>query len=130
MFFNFFLQAGDPSHQLYTFLQQNNQSATHFMIGLAILQSPADFVFAFNMGGDIAVHTYTHPYMSTLTNMELVAQFGWTMQIISDSTGGYLPKFWRPPYGDMDLRVRAIAMEVFNLSPVLWNEEYVFTKTI
>jgi len=45
------------------------------------------------------------------------------MQIIYDSTGGYLPKFWRPPYGDMDLRVRAIAKEVFGLSPIIWNQD-------
>jgi chitin deacetylase len=93
------------------------------MIGVAILESPADFLEAYNMGGDIAVHTYTHPHMTTLTDEELVAQFGWTMQIIYDSTGGQLPKFWRPPYGDMDLRVRAIAKEVFSLSPIIWNQE-------
>jgi chitin deacetylase len=117
------LQGGDPSHSLYQFLGANNQSATHFMIGVNILGSPVDFLEAYNQGGDIAVHTWTHPFMSTLPNEMLVAQFGWTMQIIYDSTGGQIPKFWRPPYGDMDLRVRAIAKEVFSLSPIVWNEE-------
>lgn len=39
-------------------------------------------------------------------------QLGWTAQLIYNSTGGRVPKFWRPPYGDVDNRVRAIATEV------------------
>ena len=34
------------------------------------------------------------------------------MLLIANSTGGRLPKFWRPPYGDTDVRVSAIAKEV------------------
>ena len=34
------------------------------------------------------------------------------MQLIANSTGGRIPKFWRPPYGDSDARVTAIAREV------------------
>lgn len=34
------------------------------------------------------------------------------MLLIANSTGGRLPKFWRPPYGDTDVRVSAIAREV------------------
>lgn len=73
--------------------------------------------------GDIAVHTYTHPYMTTLTNEQVIAELGFTMQIIHDSSGGRLPKYWRPPYGDSDNRVRAIAKEVFGLTTVIWNQE-------
>ena len=29
--------------------------------------------------------------MTTLTNQELVAEFGWTMEVIHNSTGGRLP---------------------------------------
>jgi chitin deacetylase len=111
---------------LYNFLQENNISATHFMIGVQILNFPSNFQFAFDtLGGDIAVHTWTHPYMTTLSNLDVVAQLGWTMQIIHDSTGGRLPQFWRPPYGDSDNRVRAIAQEVFGLKTIYWNQEYV-----
>ena len=35
------------------------------------------------------------------------------------------PKYWRPPYGDADNRIRAIAKEVFGLEVILWNQEYV-----
>lgn len=63
--------------------------------------------------------------MTTLSNLELVAQFGWSMELIHNSTGGRLPKFWRPPYGDTDVRVKAIASEVFGLTTILWNQEFV-----
>ncbi len=61
--------------------------------------------------------------MTTLSNEAVVAELGWTMQIIADSTGGRVPKFWRPPYGDSDIRVGAIAQEVFGLTSVMWNKE-------
>ena len=59
--------------------------------------------------------------MSSLTNEQLIADLGWCMQIIHDSTGGRVPAFWRPPYGDSDNRVRAIAKEIFGLTTVIWN---------
>lgn len=37
--------------------------------------------------------------MSDLTNEQIVAELGWTQQIISDLTGGRIAKFWRPPFG-------------------------------
>lgn len=61
--------------------------------------------------------------MTTLDNMAVLGQLGWTMEIIHNSTGGRLPKYWRPPYGDSDNRVNAIAREVFGLTTVIWNQE-------
>ena len=61
--------------------------------------------------------------MTTLSNEAVIAEIGWTMQIIFDSTGGLIPKFWRPPFRDADNRIRAIAHEVFGLTTVLWNAD-------
>lgn len=61
--------------------------------------------------------------MTTLSNEDVLAELAWTMQIIHDSTGGRVPRFWRPPYGDVDKRVFAIATEVLGLTTVLWNRE-------
>ncbi|KAF5387831.1 hypothetical protein D9615_000412 [Tricholomella constricta] len=111
------------SPKLLEFLEANDETATHFMIGVNILENPQFFLDIFNSGGDIAVHTWTHPYMTTLTNLEILAQLGWTSEIIRNSTGGRVPKYWRPPYGDSDNRVRAIAKEIFGLETVIWNME-------
>ncbi|GLB34548.1 putative carbohydrate esterase family 4 protein [Lyophyllum shimeji] len=111
------------SSTLLQFLQANNEIATHFVIGVNILQNPQIFQDIVNAGHDIAVHTWTHPYMTTLSNLEILGQLGWTMEIIRNSTGGRVPKYWRPPTGDSDVRVRAIAKEVFGLTTVIWNSD-------
>jgi len=53
----------------------------------------------------------------------VVAQLGWTLQIIYNSTQGRLARYWRPPYGDADARVSAIAKEVFGLTCIIWNHD-------
>ncbi|KAJ7095385.1 carbohydrate esterase family 4 protein [Mycena belliarum] len=111
------------SDKLLTFLKEHTETATHFLIGVNLISNPNEFKTAFEMGGDMAVHTWTHPYMTTLSNEDVVAQLGWTMELIHNSTGGRVPKFWRPPFGDSDNRVRAIAKEVFGLTTVIWNQD-------
>ncbi|KAJ9103866.1 hypothetical protein QFC21_002328 [Naganishia friedmannii] len=86
------------SSELYDFIEANNISATHFMIGGNILNLPDVFARAWKDGG-------------------------WTCQIIADLTGGYVPAYWRPPFGDADYRVRMIAKEVFGLTTVVWNQD-------
>ncbi|TFK75908.1 glycoside hydrolase/deacetylase [Pluteus cervinus] len=111
------------SATLLDFMSANNVTGTHFMIGTNILNNPDTFAKAFNLNHDIAVHTWTHPYMTTLSNLDVLGQLGYTMQLIHNSTGGRVPRFWRPPYGDSDNRVRAIAAEVFGLQTVVWNQD-------
>ncbi|KAJ3736366.1 chitin deacetylase [Lentinula guzmanii] len=111
------------SPALLDFLEANNETVTHFMIGVNIIDQPDSFTRSVELGHDIAVHTWTHPYMTTLSNEDVLAQLGWTMQLIHNSTGGRLPKFWRPPYGDTDVRVNAIAKEVFGMETILWNQD-------
>ncbi|KAG8994648.1 hypothetical protein FRB90_000372, partial [Tulasnella sp. 427] len=113
----------EHSPKLYDFLKSQNVKATHFFIGEQILGFPTYAQTAFQNGDDLAVHTWTHRYMTGLTNAEAVAEFGYTMQIIADVTGGRVPKFWRPPYGDSDNRIRAIAKHIFGLTQVDWNQD-------
>ena len=114
-----------PSADLYAFLQQNEIKATHFFIGINIINNWNEFNTAYQTNqDDIAVHTWTHPYMTTLSNEDVVAQLGWTLQLIYNSTEGRLARYWRPPYGDIDARVTAIAKEVFGLTAIVWNHEY------
>lgn len=48
--------------------------ATHFLIGIYIRNTPDLFTRIFESGGDLAVHTYNHPYMTGLSNEAVVAQ--------------------------------------------------------
>ncbi|KAJ9094374.1 hypothetical protein QFC19_007983 [Naganishia cerealis] len=111
------------SGELYDFIEANNISATHFMIGGNILNLPDVFQRAWNDGGMISSHTWSHPYMTSMTDEQILGELGWTSQIIFDITGGYIPAYWRPPFGDADYRVRMIAKEVFGLTTVVWNQD-------
>lgn len=41
--------------------------------------------------------------MTTLTDMQILGELGWTSQIIFDLSG-LIPRYWRPSYGDVDNR--------------------------
>jgi peptidoglycan/xylan/chitin deacetylase (PgdA/CDA1 family) len=78
--FSRFLLAGLLTHcakgsdKLIEFLKTNNQQVTHFMIGSNIRDNPDAFIQEFNLGNDIAVHTWTHPHMTTQSNEQVVAE--------------------------------------------------------
>lgn len=94
------------------------------MIGVNVRTYWQQFNMAYEqLQGDIAVHTWTHPFMTTQTNEQVLGQLGWTIQIIYDMTDGKVPRFWRPPYGDIDARVSAIGREVFGMTAVMWNHD-------
>lgn len=62
------------TEKLLDFLEDNEEKVTHFMIGSNILKYPDLFKRAFVAENDIAVHTYTHRAMTSLTNLEIVAE--------------------------------------------------------
>ncbi|KAJ7255842.1 hypothetical protein B0H12DRAFT_1287345 [Mycena haematopus] len=117
------LSFDDGPADILTFLEGKNQPVTHFLIGSQIISLANQFTQMYNMSHDIAVHTWSHPYMTTQTNLQVLGELGWTMQLIHNSTGGRIPKYWRPPYGDTDKRVSAIAKEVFGLTTIVWNQD-------
>ncbi|CAD6922943.1 unnamed protein product, partial [Tilletia controversa] len=109
------------SPRLNQFLLRNNISATRFLVGgqvASMIEGFRDIMKDPNQ--QLAVHTYTHQRMTTLTNEQAVAELGWTMQVILDESG-HLPSMWRGPYGDIDNRIRAIAEELLGLRHVSWN---------
>ncbi|KAJ7598618.1 carbohydrate esterase family 4 protein [Mycena floridula] len=113
----------EVTQTLLDFLAKNNEIATHFLIGYSIQQNPQAFLATLNSGHDLAVHTWSHPALTTLTDMQVVSELGWSMNILYLSTNGRVPRFWRPPTGDADNRIRAIAKEVFGLEMVVWNHD-------
>ncbi|KAE8221881.1 hypothetical protein CF326_g8478 [Tilletia indica] len=109
--------------RLNQFLIQNNISATRFVIGGQIAGMTETFQDILkDPNQQLAVHTYTHHQMTTLSNEVVVAELGWTMQIIYDLSG-FMPSMWRGPYGDVDNRIRAIAEELFGLRHVSWDKD-------
>ncbi|CAO0798128.1 unnamed protein product [Mucor circinelloides] len=108
--------------ELYNFLAKtNDQKASLFYIGSNVATYPEAAKRALNNGHVLCVHTWSHPQMTTQSNEKVVAELYWTLRAIKEATG-ITTKCWRPPYGDVDDRVRAIAHQM-GLQTILWDED-------
>ncbi|KAI9598879.1 hypothetical protein BDF19DRAFT_401225 [Syncephalis fuscata] len=88
-------------------LKRQNLKATFCVLGSQVLQFPNILKRTYEEGHNICSHTWSHPALTSLTNEQILAEIKWTERIIKE-TIGVQPKFLRPPYGDIDDRVRAV----------------------
>lgn len=91
------------------------------VIGSNVITFPEAAQRALSDGHTICAHTWSHKQMTTLTNEQIVAEFYWTSKAIKQVMG-ITPKCWRPPYGDVDDRVRAIAW-LMGMRTVIWDQD-------
>ncbi|WFD02401.1 hypothetical protein MOBT1_001083 [Malassezia obtusa] len=105
----------------YDFLSKNKLKATLFYIGSNVVNWPYQAQRAIMDGHDICVHTWSHHYMTTLEDDQVFAELYYTAKVIKQITG-VTPTCWRPPFGDTDDRVRAIAYGL-GLRTILWEED-------
>ncbi|CAG8499921.1 13441_t:CDS:2 [Acaulospora colombiana] len=108
--------------KLLDFLLQRNLKATFFVTGSRVISNPLTLKAAYDSGHHIAVHTWSHPALTSLSNESIVAELRWTIKAIHDITNA-TPNYFRPPYGDTDNRVRAISKAV-GLVTTLWLPEF------
>lgn len=106
-------------NEFYDFLKGQNQTATMYFIGSNVADWPYEAQRAITDKHQVCVHTWSHPYMTTLTNDQVLAELYYTRKAIK-YVCNVTPLCWRPPFGDVDDRVRAIALQL-NLSTDLWN---------
>ncbi|KAG1459978.1 hypothetical protein G6F56_006048 [Rhizopus delemar] len=109
------------SPKLYDYLDKVKVKATFFMVGGQVVQFPEHALRAYKSGHEIAMHTWSHSYMTTLTNEQIVAELKWNELAIKEVTG-VSPKYFRPPYGDIDDRVRNVAAAL-GFIPIIWNHD-------
>lgn len=105
-------------------VQEHKVSMSHFLIGSQIMWDvPAmNTLVQMQPPQHLCSHSFTHTYMTNHSNEQVVADLGWSMQLIYDYSG-YIPMYWRPPSGDVDNRVVAIAKEVLGMQLVMWNRD-------
>ncbi|KAF9039607.1 hypothetical protein BDZ89DRAFT_1213034 [Hymenopellis radicata] len=106
------------SNKLLNYLEEKDISATFFVVGSRVISYPNILREQYLAGHEISVHTWAHPALTKLTNEQIVAELGWTRKAIKDVLG-VTPTTMRPPYGDIDDRVRAISLAM-GLVPVIW----------
>ncbi|KAJ6604280.1 hypothetical protein DFH09DRAFT_1442481 [Mycena vulgaris] len=111
----------DDGPSLYTpdllaFLDEKNLKSTFFVVGSRVISFPNLLQAEYMAGHQIAVHTWSHPSLTTLTNEQIIGELGWSKKVIKDVLG-VTPSHFRPPFGVN--RVRAIA-KAMDLTPVMW----------
>ncbi|KAF3989268.1 hypothetical protein FT663_02815 [Candidozyma haemuli var. vulneris] len=98
---------------------QLRSKATFFTIGVNVVRFPQIYRDTADMGHIMGSHTWSHPFLPSLSNEQIVAQIQWSIWAMN-ATYGHLPKWFRPPYGGIDNRVRAIVRQ-FGMQSVLWD---------
>ncbi|GAA6018389.1 hypothetical protein JCM11491_005956 [Sporobolomyces phaffii] len=104
----------------YDFLEQQKQKATLFYIGSNVLDWPLEAQRGLADGHEICAHTWSHRYMTSLSNEQVFAELYYSKKAIKDVIGVTV-QCWRPPYGDVDDRVRYIAQSL-GMTTVIWED--------
>ena len=109
------------TRSLIQFLKANNLKATFFLVGANMVQYPDIVRELHEAGFELGVHTWSHQPLTKFSNEVIEAEILWTMKAFRDILGqAYVPRLFRPPFGDVDDRVRAIA-EKAGLKVAIWN---------
>ncbi|KAJ3119630.1 chitin deacetylase [Nowakowskiella sp. JEL0407] len=95
--------------------------ATFFMAGTNIASYPEQAKANVAEGHQVALHTWTHHPLTSCTNEQIVAEIKYTEAALYEATGK-VSTYLRPPYGDVDDRVRAIA-NALGYRIALWDAE-------
>ncbi|KAI9311629.1 hypothetical protein BX666DRAFT_1994007 [Dichotomocladium elegans] len=105
--------------ELLDILASYNVTATFCVMGAQVVKYPDVVKRAYEAGHQIASHTYSHPHLMGLTNEEIIYEIKATEEAIVDAIG-VRPKYVRPPFGEADLRVKAL-LKSMGYRVLLWN---------
>ncbi|CAB4375904.1 unnamed protein product [Rhizophagus irregularis] len=106
---------------LLDYLNSQNVKLTFFVIGSRVIENPDTLKNEFAAGHQIGVHTWSHTALTTQSNEEIIAEIKWTELAIKTAIG-VTPKYMRPPYGDVDDRVRSILSQL-GYKIVIWDKD-------
>ncbi|MDP9862971.1 MULTISPECIES: polysaccharide deacetylase family protein [Streptosporangium] len=110
---------GKYADKLLDTLKKYKSKATFFLEGQYVKSRPA---FAKRMaveGHDLGNHSYTHPHLREVSEDKIREELTKTQELVKQVTGKS-PTMIRPPYGEMDDRVKTVAAEM-GMPLVLWN---------
>lgn len=100
-------------------LAESQTQTTFFTLGVNIVRFPEIYQSASSAGHIMGSHTWSHKFLPALSNQDIIAQIEWLIWSMN-ATGFHLPKWFRPPYGGIDNRVRSILRQ-FGMQAVLWD---------
>jgi peptidoglycan/xylan/chitin deacetylase (PgdA/CDA1 family) len=107
--------------QILAILKQFGIKATFFCIGRQVALFPKIVKQEYSNGNVIGDHTWSHPFLPSLSPVQIYSQMAMTSDILQ-KTIGVRPKFFRPPYGSLDSTVLVEANEL-KLTTTLWSDD-------
>ncbi|CCD24606.1 chitin deacetylase CDA2 NDAI_0D02920 [Naumovozyma dairenensis CBS 421] len=110
-----------PSPATLRLLNKLKHNTTFFALGINTVNHPDIYRKTMEAGHLMGSHTWSHAYLPSLSNEQIIAQIQWSIWAMN-ATGHHFPKWFRPPYGGIDNRVRAITRQ-FGLQAALWNHD-------
>ncbi|ODQ79208.1 carbohydrate esterase family 4 protein [Babjeviella inositovora NRRL Y-12698] len=108
-----------PSPATPKLLDHLQNPSTFFTLGTNVVRFPDVYLQIMAKGHVMASHTWGHRFLPALSNEDIIAQIQWSVWAMN-ATGNHLPKWFRPPYGGTDDRVRYIVRQ-FGMQSVLWD---------
>ena len=69
----------------------------------------------------LANHTWSHPDLTTISSSEIADQLTRNDRFLANSYGVNAKPFYRPPYGNQNESVRAVAADLGYKATTLWN---------
>ncbi|KAJ3218632.1 chitin deacetylase [Dinochytrium kinnereticum] len=103
------------------FLDSVGIKATFFVIGVNVRSYPDILLRAYRAGHEIAIHSWSHPVLTTIGFDQAIAEIVATARIVRQLTG-MTPRFMRAPTGMMDSRLRS-AMKRLGMKVVYWKTD-------
>ncbi len=90
-------------------LSRYNAHITFFITGAWADENPDMLRAIVAAGHEVANHSYSHPSFVKLTDAEMIAELGRAEAAITKITGVTTRPYWRPPFGDENAHVLAVA---------------------
>lgn len=118
----FTFDAGDGNVSLPGILEvlhKHGVKGTFFMTGKFVINNPDLVKKVVAEGHEIFNHTYDHPHLTELKNMEIVDQLDRMNTALVNAVGVRSKPYFRPPYGDIDGRVIHAAFFA-GYQPIYW----------
>ncbi|MFI0814936.1 polysaccharide deacetylase family protein [Streptomyces sp. NPDC021098] len=100
-------------------LKQSGLRATMFNEGQYAAANPAQVRAQVGAGMWVANHSYTHPHLTQLGQAQIDSEISRTQTAIA-AAGGGTPKLFRPPYGETNATVKAVAAK-YGLTQIIWD---------
>lgn len=103
-------------------LDRQDVKVTFFMTGFGVEAYPEQVLKLLEHGHELANHSYSHPHMTELAELRVMRkEIRTTNRLIFELTG-VEPTLFRPPYGDYDRFVSAMALGE-GCTTVMWTND-------